>query len=135
MNKRERIVLPAVGGCSLLVSFAVLCLTVFALLCLSKVQADRRLSDAAAQTVSAWYEADLAAEEILACLRSGELPEDVTVDGDIYSYICPISETQQLHVEVQCVNGNWEILNWKAVSVTQWDENASLTVWDGETLS
>lgn len=46
MNKEDRFSPPAVGGISLLVAFAVLCLTVFALLSLSTVQAQKRLSDA-----------------------------------------------------------------------------------------
>ena len=43
---------PALGGISLLVVFAVLCLTVFALLSLSTVRADERRSDASAQAVT-----------------------------------------------------------------------------------
>ena len=44
---------PAVGGSSLLVIFSVLCLTVFALLSVSTVQADRRLAEASAEGVQA----------------------------------------------------------------------------------
>lgn len=40
---------PAVGGSSLLISFAVLCFTIFALLALETVQAGKRLSDALQQ--------------------------------------------------------------------------------------
>ena len=50
-NKKERVAVPAIGGSSLLVIFAVLCLTVFALLSLSTVQAGDRLSDASADAV------------------------------------------------------------------------------------
>ena len=42
---------PTVGASSLVVIFAVLCLTVFALLGLSTVRADQRLSDTAAVSV------------------------------------------------------------------------------------
>ena len=48
----------AVGGSSLLVIFAVLCLTVLALLGLSTVQADGRLTNASAVSVANFYEAD-----------------------------------------------------------------------------
>ena len=51
MDERRDSFPPAVGGSSLLVIFAVLCLTVFALLGLATVQANSRLSDASAQTV------------------------------------------------------------------------------------
>ena len=42
MDKRESFAPPAVGGSCLLVIFAELCLTVFALLSLSTVQAEGR---------------------------------------------------------------------------------------------
>ena len=71
MGEKDRFSPPAVGGNSLLVIFAVLCLTVFALLGLSSVQAGGRLSDASAQAVTAYYEADCRAEEILSSLRQG----------------------------------------------------------------
>ena len=44
MDERRDSFPPAVGGSSLLVIFAVLCLTVFALLTLSTAAADSRLS-------------------------------------------------------------------------------------------
>lgn len=74
-RKREGMTPPALGGSSLLVAFAVLALTVFALLSLSTVQADVRLADASAQAVSDYYAADCEAQEILARLRSGETVE------------------------------------------------------------
>ena len=52
MGNEKRALPPAVGGSSLLTVFAVLCLTVFALLSLATVQADARLSDASGQTVA-----------------------------------------------------------------------------------
>ena len=102
MGEKERFSPPAVGGSSLLVIFAVLCLTVFALLGLSGVQAGGRLSDASAQAVSAYYDADCRAEEILAALRQGVVMEGVRREADgIYAYTCPISDTQALEVRVR----------------------------------
>lgn len=134
MDKRRSFQAPVVGGSSLLVIFAVLCLTVFALLSLSTVQADSRLSDASAAAVSEYYEADCQAEEILAELRSGQIPEGVSVKVDTYSYTCPISETQELQVEVRIQENGWEILRWQAVSTAQWNEDETLSLWDGEPL-
>ena len=48
MKRNHSISTPTVGGSSLLVIFAVLCLTVFALLSLSTVQAEKRMADASA---------------------------------------------------------------------------------------
>lgn len=87
MDKRESFAPPAVGGSCLLVIFAVLCLTVFALLSLSTAQANDRLADASVEAVSAYYQADRQAETILAQLRSGQMPQGVTADGATYIYI------------------------------------------------
>ena len=134
MDKRRSFQAPVVGGSSLLVIFAVLCLTVFAMLSLSTVQADKRLSDASAAAVSEYYEADCQAEEILAQLRTGQVPEGVRVKADTYSYTCSISETQELQVEVRIRENGWEVLRWQAVSTARWSEDETLSLWDGEPL-
>ena len=108
---------PAVGGVSLLVVFAVLCLTVFALLALATVQADVRLADASAQAVADYYAADCRAQELLARLRRGERPEGVELLDHIARYAVPISDTQELQVEVELTEeqgtrgGRWRVID------------------------
>lgn len=112
--------LPTMGRISLLVVFAVLCLTVFALLRLSAVQADSRLGEASARAVTDYYTADCKAHAILAQLRAGEWPSDVGLErdnNDVYSYVCPISETQDLVVEVEVIGSDYRILRWQAIPV------------------
>lgn len=127
----KRIGPAAVGGSSLLVIFAVLCLVVFALLGVSTVQADGRLSQASADAVTAYYEADCKAEEILSRLRAGERPDSVEWDGDTFRYTCPVSDTQILIVSGRLRNDHYEIFQWQTASVTDWEENADLNLWDG----
>ena len=131
MNNERKFSPPIVGGSSLLVIFAVLCLTVFALLGLSTVQAGGRLSQATAQAVSDYYAADCQAEEIFARLRSGQLPEGVGEENGVYSYTCPISPTQQLCVDLEREGDGWRVLRWQAQSVAQWESDDSLNLWDG----
>lgn len=133
MEKRTKFRAPMVGGSSLLVIFAVLCLTVFALLGFSTVQADKRLADASIKAVTGYYAADCEAEKILAQLRSGNLPDDVQRVDDTYRFTCPISDTQVLACEVR-VSGadDWGVLRWQAVSTAQWDEEQLILVWNGE---
>ena len=131
MNEERSFHFPAVGGSSLLVIFAVLCLTVFALLGMSTVQAGGRLSQATAQAVSDYYAADRQAEEIFARLRAGDRPEGVTETDGVYSYACPISENQQLYVELQRSQDRWQVLCWQAQSTAEWETDDSLHVWDG----
>lgn len=138
-EKRERFSPPAVGGSSLLTVFAVLALTVFALLSLSTVKADVRLADSAARAVTDYYAADCRAQEILARLRNGETPEDVELmampaegGGTDYTYTVPISDTQELQVEVLLDGAEYEILRWQAASSVEWAGSDAFIVWDGE---
>lgn len=134
MAKKESTPMPAVGGSSLLVIFAVLCLTIFALLGLSTVQAGGRLSQASADAVSAYYEADARAEEILARLRCGKVPDGVTKSDNHYTFTVPITERQQLDVEVQLEGTDWTVLRWQAVSTATWVPDDSLPVFGSDTL-
>lgn len=171
-RKREGMAPPALGGSSLLVAFAVLALTVFALLSLSTVQADVRLADASAQAVTDYYAADVTAQEVLARLRNGETVEDLkrlgldlgsaeleTVPSSLWvgslpsdqegqsafippadppygqrvDYAVPISDTQELQVEVALyADGSYDILRWQAIPIGEWEPDDTLNVWTGE---
>ena len=131
MKRKEAFSSPAVGGSSLLVIFAVLCLTGFALLSLSTVQAEKRLSDKAAQSVSDYYRADLEAEKIYARLRSGETVPGVMETKEGYRYSCPVSENQTLWVELQKKDETWAILRWQ-VTARMEESDDTLPVWDGK---
>ena len=137
-KKQERFSPPAVGGTSLLVVFAVLCLTVFALLSLTTVRADVRLAEASVKAVSDYYAADVKAQEILARLRNGETPEDVDIyeEEDLTSrctYAVPISDSQELQVEVLLdgVDGSYSVLRWQAAAAQEWEIDETLNLWDG----
>lgn len=121
----------AIGLSSLLVIFAVLCLTVFSLLSLSTAKADARLADKSRQATYDYYEADCKAQEILSQIRAGQVPEGVTLTDGVYAYQCPISDTQILAVEVTVTENGYEILRWQSVSTTQWEADESLRVWQG----
>ena len=145
-KKREGFAPPALGGSSLLVVFAVLALTVFALLSLSTVRADVRLGDATEKMGSGYYAADVKAQEILAKLRTGApLPEDVEFEATIsdypdhsetiFSYSIPISDTQELQVEVLVEpDGSYQVRRWQAAAVGDWTFDDSLDLWDGDIL-
>ena len=137
-KRREIFSPPAVGGISLLVAFAVLCLTVFALLSLTTVQADARLAEASARAVEEYYAADCAAQEILARLRNGETPVEAESHdydswhrGTRYTYAVPISDSQELDVEVIVDGEEYEILRWQAQYTGEWETVEGLDLWDG----
>lgn len=136
-RKNRRFSPPAAGGASLLVVFAVLCLTIFALLSLTTVQADARLADASVQAVADYYAADLEAQTILARLRAGERPEGVTFSGSGLlraEYTCRISDTQELQVSVileGIADRDYVIERWQAAPSVEWESDESLELWDG----
>lgn len=131
-QKRARLSPPALGGVSLLVVFAVLCLTVFALLSLTTVQSGSRLADKSVQAVSNYYAADYEAQHILARLRAGERPPEVTATGNRYSYFCPVSETQNLEVELELRGTTYTILRWQVVPTGSRSADERPHPWSGD---
>ena len=144
-QKRSSFSPPALGGASLLVIFAVLALTIFALLSLSTVRADGRLSEASAQAVRDYYAADCKAQAYLAWLRTGQGAPDVEAINEsvtitdyadhseaVYSYAIPISDTQELQVEVRVDGADYEILRWQAAPIGEWEMDEGIELWDME---
>ena len=130
MKNQEKLSVPATGGTSLLVIFAVLCLVIFALLSLNTVLAERRISEASAHAAADWYAADLEAQEVFARLRTGEQVPGVVQTGEKYTYSVPVSQHQTLLVTVQKTESGWEVLSWYAVAHPE-DGDATLPVWQG----
>lgn len=119
------------GLSSLLVIFGVLFLCLLVMLSVSAVQNQQTLSLHAQEAMTGYYAADCRAQEILALLRSGQLPEGVTVEEDVYSYSCPISQNQLLSVAVRVRGTEYEILRWQTVSTADWQPEEALPVWQG----
>lgn len=92
--RKGKFPLNAVGISSLLVIFAVLCLTVFALLSVSTVQAQLRLAESTRSAITGYYRADAEAEEILAKLRAGEISEGVEKRGTPMRMRVPFQRTK-----------------------------------------
>ena len=59
------------------------------------------------------------------------MPAGVTQADNVYSYTCPISETQQLCVELQKEAKGWTVLRWQSESTADWESSDELNVWDG----
>jgi len=116
VKNRKHSAPPVVGGVSLLIIFAVLCLIIFSLLTMSTAMAERRLSTANAEAVKNYYEADLQAEEIFSLLRLGQLPDSVTAEGNIYHYSCAVSPSLELKVTLRLDGEVWTVLQWQTVS-------------------
>lgn len=129
--KKRKMSVTSVGGSSILTIFAVLCFIVFALLSLSTARADHVLSSKSLEAVRCYYQADTQAEEILAQIRQGQLPEGVEQAGDVYTYSCPVDEHQQLNVEVEYHDHTYQIKKWKKEYTGDWEPDDTIDVWDG----
>jgi hypothetical protein len=146
-----------VGTVSLVMIFAVLCLTVFAMLTLSTSNAEKSLAERTAAFVTDYYEADTKATkiraEILDAHRSGFFdPQDENfeiisvqnvIDGveflyersgdDIFvTYSCEVNDVLNLSVKLRLFEDRDIVLEWNTVHSQEWEMGDGFIVWDGE---
>lgn len=129
--KKRKMSFTSVGGSSILTIFAVLCFIIFALLSLSTAKANRVLAQKSVDAISHYYQADTQAEEILAQIRQGQVPEGVEKDGNRYAYSCPVDDNQQLTIEVEYRDNEVRILKWRKEYIGDWQPEDKIEVWDG----
>ena len=140
------------GSVSLIVIFAVLCLTVFSVLSLSTAISEKKLAERSAEAVRAYYAADLVCSEktdaVLEALKSGadaaeiasraaEFGMEVLSSNPAVTVLgCsePVSESQALRVELTISGDGMRIGSWCVCDTGDWTPDTSLEVWDGEFL-
>lgn len=140
-----------IGSASIVMIFAVLCLTIFAVLSFETAAYEQRLAHKAADAAKAYYAADgiaeeryleictlLAAETDKAEVYQALLAEQVlavqTAEGVRLEYTVPIDGTQELQVELFAApDGTVQIVRWNAAAAVDWEYEEGLLVWDGET--
>ena len=114
-----------VGSASIVLVFAVLCLTIFSLITLVVSSNDKDLVDAQAQLVSGYYEADTLATRILADILSNDQVPDNILGVDIYTgwddtlnaettyFFCHVSDVKALYVNLVFHDDSYDILSWR----------------------
>ena len=128
--------------------FAVLGLTIFAVLAVATANTEEKLAEKYAAAVADYYAADLscaetacrfgalweagAAPEAFAALAD-ELDAAYTVEGDAayVRYARPIDETQRLCVTLR-LDGGFTAERWQVENTGDWAPDDSLNVWDGK---
>ena len=123
-----------IGTSSLVLIFVILSLTVFAVLSLTRVLADDRLSDRSADWVAAYYEADCKAEEMLKSIN--EAAEKDKANAGIVSFTVPINDTMSLEVEAVLTDTPrdgryYAVSKWQEVYSSEYEIDESMPVWDG----
>ena len=135
-----------VGSASIVLVFAVLCLTVFSLITLVVARNNRALADTEARLVEGYYEADAVAEGILAEIReAGYIPDtvknteidsgwDMALEMDVATYLCPISDAKELYVKLAVDGDSVYIVGWQMLDIGEWEFDGSLGVWINDEL-
>ncbi|MCL2125025.1 MAG: hypothetical protein FWH33_03430 [Oscillospiraceae bacterium] len=133
-----------VGSASIVLVFAVLCLTVFTLITFVVSGNDKALADAEAELVVGYYEADALAEQIFADIAEmDDLPDTIRgveigegFSNELFTntvyYLCPITEGKSLYVELADQGGYYDVLSWRMVDTEDWEYDDSLHVWLGD---
>lgn len=150
----------AIGGSSILMIFVVLCLTTFAVLSLVSANADWKLTQRTAQSVTGYYAADGEAERALAGanqnlqsaweLSGGDMDAYLqaaadglcfcagmpfTVDGAYITYSVPMEHNQRLDVKLEITAPDaqgrcYRILSWQQVTERKEESSEGIHLWD-----
>ena len=142
-----------IGGVSIVVVFAVLCLTVFAVLSLITANTEKTLVHKYTYSVSNYYAADMQCSQIsqqivAAISKAGINDKDflsgvnalgvsVGSDGSRYyfDYAFAIDDNQELRVRLAAdsvSDVSPDILMWQVFDIGSWEPDFSLNVWKGE---
>jgi len=131
-----------VGSSTLIMIFALLCLTIFALLTYKTALNEKNLSQKAAKEIKYYYEADYKAskikDEIEYKLNRGEDISSIVdykkvIGGSLYiGYSVEINEYKKLDVEIKKDGNKFVIVKWKEVSNNNDEEYKNkMDVWRG----
>ena len=135
-----------IGSASIVLVFAVLCLTIFSLITFIVAENAKSLVDAEKELVVGYYNADAQAELILAELL--EYPPhsrpagiqgvelhyeyDFNRDQEVLSFSCPIPDsTMVLLVRVLFHDDSYEILSWRMHDTSDWLIDDGMNLWLG----
>jgi hypothetical protein len=133
-----------VGSASIVLVFAVLCLTIFSLITFVVAGNDRALVDARVQLVSGYYEAEALAESVMfelltaettpASIRGVEINTrwDDTLNAVTTYFFSPISDIKALYVTLAIRDDSYDILGWRLYSVDEWKFDTSINIWTGD---
>ena len=134
-----------VGSASIILVFAVLCLTVFSLITFVVAGNDKALVQTETKFVLGYYEADALAEQVMAeLLKAGPagIPDkvlgvdigsdwDMDLWADILYYACPLSEDKELYVKLAVYDDTFDILSWRMRDTGEWEMDTNLNVFMG----
>jgi len=133
-----------VGSASIVLVFAVLCLTIFSLITYVVAGNDKALVDAKVNLVTGYYEADALAEQILMDLLATEtipttvrgveintmFDEDLGVETTYF--FCRVSDIKSLYVCLVIRDDSFDIFSWRMYDTDDWVFDDTINVWPGD---
>ena len=131
---------PVVGSSSIIMTFTVLCLTMFATLTLTQSQNELKLSSAYSESVENYAKADAEASRILAgayeAADNGNFAEyaagkGAQVFGNQAIFMVEIDSKQGLEISLTETDGKVTIDSWTIVYLAQWRPDTNLNVFGG----
>ncbi|MGI5937098.1 MAG: hypothetical protein ACOX7I_09965 [Oscillospiraceae bacterium] len=137
------------GIMSVTVIFAVLCLTVFAVLSLMTAKSQAKQAEKEAAALVDYYEADGQCATFTRKLhrlwksgsdiqelkaRAEELGGTCQKEGDVLtvSYTAIIDNARQLDISFEISASSFEIFKWQTAGRGDWTPDEKLNVWEGE---
>jgi len=133
-----------VGSASVILVFAILCLTVFSLITFVVALNEKNLVEVQTDLVTGYYEADALAELILADILTADTVPATIRGVNIYTgwddelgvettyYFCHISDIKALYVNLAVSGGSFDILSWRMYDTDSWEYDGSLNLWTGD---
>lgn len=135
MNKNRKSQGMNVGSASLVMVFAVMCLTIFSVLSLITANNELKIAKRFATSIENYYNADYEAVTMIEALKA-ELERNIdlpTVDVLVTkTYDCVIDDKQILRVEAECYKDSVKIVSWKIIENGVFEFDESLEIWSGE---
>ena len=146
MNPREEKPIGlSVGSASMIMIFAILCITVFSALSFATAVAERKTAERFAETTAEYYQADSEAtrikKEIEKSLIAGAgAGEAAAAQGAVYdqdnetiSYGVELKNgSSRLDVELGWDGSEFRVKRWEKTELEAWNAPTDLEVWDGE---
>jgi len=133
-----------VGSASIILVFAVLCLTIFSLISLVVASNERTLVDARVNLVTNYYAADALAEQIISDILATDTTPDSAHGVNIYTgwndeldaptvyFFCDITDIKVLYVSLAVNEESFDILSWRIYGTDEWEFDDSINVWIGD---
>ena len=139
---------PMLGGASIIMVFAVLCLTIFAVLTLLTADSERKISESYEKSVADYYRADTEATAFASILAKalktdgidgfhsaaaevGAQPAAMDADGaPTVEKSFPIDGNQALRVVIAADGGSIRVDSWQVVFTGEWVPDDGLNLWN-----